>query len=151
MIATIQRVNSAKVTVSNQTVGRINKGLLVLLGVFQTDDVTDCEILAGKIAKLRIFTDENDKMNNSVLENQLSVLVVSNFTLCADTKKGNRPSFAQAMDPNKAKDLYEWVLECLKKEGVGCVEQGVFGADMKIDAELDGPVTINFNSNTWRK
>ena len=107
MKAIIQRVNSAAVTVENKTVGKIEKGFLVLLGVCDADSDAEAVLLARKVSDLRVFTDENDKMNLSLLNIDGEALVVSNFTLCADTKKGNRPSFAHAMEPGEANRLYE--------------------------------------------
>jgi len=151
MIATIQRVDSASVSVDKKTVGSIGKGLLILLGVFDHDSADDCEILGKKIAKLRIFCDEFDKMNLSLLDIGAGALVVSNFTLCADTKKGNRPSFSNAKEPVEAEKLYELFVGHLKKTGVSKVQCGKFGADMRINAELNGPITISLDTLGWRK
>ena len=108
MKAIIQRVNFSAVTVENKTVGKIEKGFLVLLGAGEADSEAEATLLARKVSDLRIFTDENDKMNLSLLDVGGEVLVVSNFTLCADTKKGNRPSFTHAMEPREANRLYEF-------------------------------------------
>jgi len=151
MIAAIQRVDNASVSVDKKTVGSIDEGLLILLGVFNHDSEDDCEILAKKISKLRIFCDEFDKMNLSLLDIGGGALVVSNFTLCADTKKGNRPSFSNAKEPVEAEKLYELFVECLKKSGVLNVQCGSFGADMRINAELNGPITISLDTLQWRK
>ncbi len=151
MQAVIQRVDSASVTESGVIAGSIDKGILVLLGVFDHDTREDAEVLAKKVANLRIFCDENDKMNLSVLDVGGGALVISNFTLCANTKKGNRPSFASAMEPNKANQLYEHFVKCLKENMVSSVQCGVFGGDMHIDAALNGPVTILLDTLIWRK
>ena len=151
MIAIIQRVSTASVIADGVPSGSIEKGLLVLLGVRQDDTKEKAELLARKTAALRIFCDENDKMNLSLVDIGGGALVVSNFTLCADTKKGNRPSFIDAMAPDEANRLYEYFCCCLKQNGVERVETGVFGADMKIDMSCDGPVTITLNTDTWSK
>ena len=146
MIAVLQRVNRAAVRVSGQIVGEIDHGLLVLLGVTGEDTVEDGEILAKKIAAHRIFTDENDKMNLSVSDVKGGVLVVSNFTLCADYSHGNRPSFFGAAAPDVANALYERFSVALSERLGWPVAKGAFGADMKIDMECDGPVTIVMDS-----
>ena len=151
MIAIVQRVDSASVRVDGEVKGRADKGLLLLVGVGEGDDTAAAELLASKVANLRIFTDENDKMNLSCLDVGGEILAISNFTLMADTKKGNRPSFIGAMEPIGANELYEYFCTCLKNCGVKNVEKGVFGADMHISAELSGPVTITLNTDTWRK
>ncbi len=150
MLAIVQRVDKAEVSVNNSVVGKTDKGLFILLGVFNNDSETDAEILARKVANLRIFTDENDKMNLSVKDIGGSALVVSNFTLCADIKKGNRPSFINAMEPETANRLYEFFIKKLKEQEVP-TESGEFGGDMLISAALNGPITIQLNSETWRK
>ncbi|MBQ6613928.1 MAG: D-tyrosyl-tRNA(Tyr) deacylase [Clostridia bacterium] len=150
MIAVVQRAASASVIADGIPAGKCGQGLFVLLGVIDGDGEKDAEILASKIAKLRIFTDENDKMNLSVKDISGSVLVVSNFTLGADIAKGNRPSFTPAAHPSVANPLYEYFCDKLSLEGVP-VEKGVFGADMKISLEADGPVTILMDSNIWKK
>ena len=151
MIAIVQRVDNASVTVDGEVKGRANKGLLVLVGVGEGDTTAEAELLASKVANLRIFTDENDKMNLSSLDIGGEILAISNFTLMADTKKGNRPSFIGAMEPVGANALYEHFCEWLKNSGIKSVEKGVFGADMHIFAALSGPVTITLNTDTWRK
>ena len=137
----IQRVKSASVSVKNRVVGKIDDGLLVLLGVGRGDDEKKADKLAGKLAKLRIMADDEKKMNLSVMDAKAKVLVVSQFTLLADTSKGNRPSFIKAADPKKASELYEYFVKKLRGKEVR-VETGSFGEYMKIDAKLDGPVTI---------
>lgn len=137
----IQRVNSASVLTSGKIVGKIDKGLFVLFGVGQGDSKKDAELLAEKISKLRIMADENNKMNLSVIDTRSSILVVSQFTLHADTSGGNRPSFINAGDPDKAVILYKHFINLLREKDID-VQTGSFGEYMKISAELDGPVTI---------
>ena len=151
MKAVVQRMDFAEVTVDGKAVGDGKNGLLVLLGVADGDSDAEAELLASKVSNLRIFCDENDKMNRSVLDVGGSVLTVSNFTLCADTKKGNRPSFIDAMEPNEANRLYMYFIDCLKRNGVADAKTGEFGADMTINAKLVGPVTILLDTDTWRK
>jgi len=139
----VQRVISAKVKVAKtgKTVGKIEKGLLVLLGVKQGDAESDADILTEKLAKLRVMADEKEKMNLSVKDIDAEVLVVSQFTLYADTSGGNRPSFIKAAEPVLAEKLYKLFVSKLRGLGIK-VETGSFGEYMEIDAELDGPVTI---------
>ena len=151
MKAVIQRVKNAEVCVEGKIIGKINEGLLVLLGVYEDDTSFDTEILASKISALRIFCDENDKMNLSVKDIDGEVLVISNFTLCADTKKGNRPSFTPAKEPTVAEAEYEKFCSILLENGVKKVEKGSFGADMKVSLLNDGPVTIILDTEIWRK
>lgn len=151
MKAIIQRVSEAKVTVDQRTTGEIEKGFLILLGVGEKDGESQARLLATKTANLRIFTDSDDKMNLSLLQVEGGALVVSNFTLCADTKKGNRPSFTCAMEPIRANELYELYCDCLKENGVNLVQKGEFGADMKISMVADGPVTITLDTDVWEK
>lgn len=151
MKAVIQRVSEAFVTVDGETVGAVGRGFLVLLGVMDGDTEADADIMAAKTAKLRIFTDENDKMNLSVLDVEGEILCVSQFTLCADVKKGNRPSFTPSAPPEEARRLYEYFMRRLEAEGVKRVAHGVFGADMKVRLLNDGPVTILFDSDTWTR
>ena len=151
MKAVIQRVLSADVKVDGAVTGEIGKGLLVLLGVMEGDTEKDALVMAGKIAKLRIFEDSDEKMNLSVLDVGGSVLSVSQFTLCADVKKGNRPSFTPSAAPAEANRLYEKFNEFLLSEGVKSVEKGIFGADMKVSLVNDGPVTIIFDTDIWNK
>lgn len=150
MIAVIQRAASASVIADGEPAGKCEKGLFVLLGVVDGDSEKDAEVLAAKVAKLRIFTDENDKMNLSVKDIGGSVLVVSNFTLGADVSHGNRPSFTPAAHPSVAEPLYEYFSKCVAAEGLH-VENGVFGADMQISLHADGPVTILMDSKIWNK
>ncbi len=151
MKAVIQRVKNAQVTVENETVGKIGEGFLVLLGVFEDDTKAEAELLAKKTAMLRIFCDDEDKMNLSLLDVGGEALVVSNFTLCADTKKGNRPSFINAMEPNSADELYRYYCEQLKANGVKKVETGRFRAEMKVSLVNDGPITLVLDTDTWCK
>lgn len=137
----LQRVLSADVKVDGEIKGQIGKGFLLLFGVGQNDTEADCDRLADKICRLRIFSDENDKINLSLNDVNGSLLVVSQFTLYADCKKGNRPSFINAGKPDMAEMLYEYfIAKC--KEHVKTVEHGVFGADMKVSLVNDGPFTL---------
>ena len=151
MKAVIQRVKCADVSVDGKTVGKIDKGYMILLGVVEGDTVECAELLAAKVSKLRVFEDENGKMNLSVLDVGGEALVVSQFTLCADCKKGNRPSFTSSAHPEIAKDLYLKFSQLLRDNGISKVENGIFGADMQVSLINDGPVTIIFDTDTWRK
>ncbi len=151
MKAVIQRVKYASVKVDGQTVGKSEQGFLVLLGVADGDTTADAELLAKKTANLRVFEDENEKMNLSILDINGEILAISQFTLCADVKKGNRPSFINAMEPESANKLYELYCEKLIENGVKKVEKGVFGADMKVELLNDGPVTILYDTEIWRQ
>ena len=151
MKAVIQRVNKADVAVDGKTVGEIGKGYLILLGVVEGDTEKEAEVLAAKTAKLRIFEDENEKMNLSLTDVDGEALVVSQFTLCADCKKGNRPSFTPSASPDIANILYEKYSALLLENGVRKVENGVFGADMQVSLINDGPVTIILDTDLWRK
>ena len=148
MRAVIQRVSSASVKVEGEIKGAVQNGMLVLLGVHETDTEKDAEKLAAKISSLRIFTDENDKMNLSLSDIDGKVLVISNFTLYGDCSHGRRPSFISAARPEKAEPLYEYFCDRLLKSGVSEVQMGVFGADMKVELLNDGPVTLVIDSNT---
>ena len=141
MRAVIQRVSHAKVTVENDTTGQIEKGLLVLLGVTATDTEADADYLAEKIAGLRIFEDENEKMNLSVADVGGAVLAVSQFTLYGDARKGKRPSFDAAARPEQAKKLYEYFVEKIRAAGLPSAT-GKFQAMMQVELVNDGPVTI---------
>ncbi len=137
----IQRVNNAKVDVNNETVGKIGKGLLVFLGVEKGDDNKKAEYLASKLVNLRIFEDDNQKMNLSVLDIKGELLVISQFTLAADTSHGNRPGFSNAEAPEKANIVYEYFINLLKGKGVK-TQKGIFQADMKVHLINDGPATF---------
>lgn len=151
MKAIIQRVRHASVTVDNAVVGEIAQGFLILLGVEQEDDDTEARVLADKIAGLRVFTDENDKMNLSLGDIGGEVLVISNFTLCADCSHGRRPSFVKAARPEVAEPLYEYFCQRLRDSGVKKVAQGVFGADMQVSLVNDGPVTMDIHSKDLKR
>lgn len=149
MRAVVQRVAEASVTVEGDVVGAVGAGFLVLLGVTEGDGEDHARVLAGKVARLRVFCDANDKMNLSLLDIGGKALVVSQFTLYADTAKGNRPSFTRAAGPEPANQLYECFCRELATAGVG-VEKGVFGADMKVRLLNDGPVTIILDTDAWK-
>jgi D-tyrosyl-tRNA(Tyr) deacylase len=137
----IQRVSEASVEVDGKICGEIGKGYLVLLGVGDGDTEADCIRLADKLINLRIFSDENDKINLSLKDVNGQLLIVSQFTLYADCRKGNRPNFTQAAKPDTAKALYEFFIEYCKKS-VPVVQSGIFGADMKVRLLNDGPFTV---------
>lgn len=145
MKTVIQRVKYANVTVDSNEISSIDNGLLILLGVGDLDEQEDADWLADKISKMRIFSDGDGKMNLSVLDNQGSILVISQFTLFASTKKGNRPSFISAARPDKAVPLYRYFCDKLAVKGIE-VKRGIFGADMKVSLLNDGPVTIVMDS-----
>ncbi|MCH5197757.1 MAG: D-tyrosyl-tRNA(Tyr) deacylase [Oscillospiraceae bacterium] len=151
MRAVIQRVKNARVEVENKTVGSIGQGFLILLGVMNGDAEEQADILAGKVARLRVFEDENQKMNLSLADIGGEALVVSQFTLCADVKKGNRPSFTPSAEPKEANRLYEYFMLRLAAEGIKKPEHGIFGADMQVSLTNDGPVTIIFDTDIWTK
>jgi D-tyrosyl-tRNA(Tyr) deacylase len=150
MTAVIQRVSEAAVAVDGKTVGSCGRGLLILLGVAEGDGEEDALLLANKIAKLRIFSDEAGKMNLSVSDVGGEALVISNFTLLANYKHGNRPDYLGAAKPETANALYEHFVSLLSKT-VGRVEKGVFGADMKVSLLNDGPVTLVLQSEVLKK
>ena len=151
MKAIIQRVSSASVKVEGEFTGKIDTGFLILLGVNVEDTEKEVKLLAKKTANLRIFSDEEDKMNLSLLNVNGGALVVSNFTLYADSSHGNRPSYMNAARPEKAEPLYELFCEELKSNGVDTVEKGIFGADMKVELLNDGPVTLILDTDDWKK
>jgi D-aminoacyl-tRNA deacylase len=142
MRAVIQRVSEASVTVDENITGIIKTGLLVLLGIEDADTIEDIEWLSGKIVNLRIFNDEAGVMNVSIKDVDGDVLLVSQFTLHASTKKGNRPSYIRASKPNVAIPLYEQMIAQLEKDLGKKIQAGIFGADMKVQLLNDGPVTI---------
>ena len=151
MRAVIQRVECADVSVEGKTVGSCKQGFLVLFCAMKGDGESEMQLLAAKTANLRIFCDEDDKMNKSLLDIDGEVLCISQFTLGADTKKGNRPSFINAMPPDEASRLYDLYCDELLKLGVKRVEKGIFGADMRVSLVNDGPVTIILDTDIWRK
>lgn len=141
MRAVIQRVSSAKVSVSGQVTASIGSGLLILLGIGPADSLAAAAELAAKIATLRIFQDEEGKMNRSCLEVAGEAIVVSQFTLFADTRRGRRPSFTEAAKPELAAPLVDYFATCLREQGVP-TQTGIFGAHMEVELKNDGPVTI---------
>lgn len=137
----IQRVESAKVSVDGKVSGEIGKGFLVLLGVHKDDTEADCERLVSKLIPLRIFSDENDKINLSLKDVCGELLVVSQFTLYADCRRGHRPGFSDAKEPKEAERLYEYFCGLCRRE-IPVVQTGVFGADMRVELVNDGPFTV---------
>mgnify|MGYP000977308401 CR=1 FL=1 len=146
MKAVVQRVSKASVDIEEQTVASIETGLLVLLGIVNDDTLDDIKWLSNKIANLRVFADDNNVMNKSLIEVKGEVIVVSQFTLHASTKKGNRPSYIKAAKPEIAIPLYEKFVRTLQAQLGKSVQTGVFGADMKVHLVNDGPVTIIIDS-----
>lgn len=146
MRAVIQRVNNASVEVDGKTVGEIGKGLLVFLGVGDGDTDADLNYIADKTAGLRIFSDEDDKMNLSVTDIDGEILVVSQFTLYGDCRKGRRPNFTSSMEPVTAEKMYEDFIKTIESKGIKTAH-GEFGADMKVSISNDGPVTILLDSS----
>ena len=151
MKALIQRVTKASVRAQNKLCGKCGKGFLILFCAVEGDTESDIELLAKKTVNLRIFEDEEGKMNRSLSDVGGEVLCISQFTLAADTKKGNRPSFIKAMKPDTACEMYDKFCEKLKGYGVKSVEKGIFGADMQVSLVNDGPVTVMLDSEIWRK
>ena len=147
MRALLQRVTHASVTVEGELVSKTGKGLLILLGVAPTDSEKEADFLAEKCVNLRIFEDENGKMNRSLLDVHGDALVVSQFTLYADCRHGRRPAFTDAAPPAHADKLYEYFMAQLKQKDVGEVGHGIFGADMKVELLNDGPVTIMLDTD----
>ncbi len=145
MIAVIQRVSRAAISIDNEQTAEIDEGLLVLLGIMEDDDETDCKYLQDKIAHFRIFNDENDKMNLSVKDINGQALVVSQFTLCGDWQKGRRPSFIHAASPENGERLYNLFVEYMKAENIP-TKTGRFGAMMDVSLVNDGPVTFVLDS-----
>ncbi|WP_153556585.1 D-aminoacyl-tRNA deacylase [Roseimaritima sediminicola] len=150
MRCVLQRVRHAHVDVDGETVGKIDGGLLVLVGVGQGDTEKDCLAVADKTAGLRIFADADDKMNLSLLDTGGQALVVSQFTLLADCRKGRRPAFTAAAPPDLARQLYQRFCERLREQGIE-VQTGVFAADMQVHLQNDGPVTICLDSDALAK
>lgn len=147
MKAVIQRVSEANVKVDGNIVGEISKGLLLLIGIDEEDEKNDADWLVHKILSLRIFGDEGGKLNRSVMDISGGILCISQFTLIADYKKGNRPSFIKAAKPEKAIPLFDYFKTEISKSGLK-TESGIFGADMKVSLLNDGPVTIVMDSKT---
>lgn len=147
MKAVIQRVKHSSVEVEGETVGKIEKGLMLLIGVDENDETVDADWLVKKILDVRIFSDDEGKMNHSVREINGEILCISQFTLISDYKKGNRPSYIKAAKPDKAIPLFEYFKDEIKKSGLK-TESGIFGADMKVSLINDGPVTLVFDSKT---
>ncbi|MBC7651563.1 MAG: D-tyrosyl-tRNA(Tyr) deacylase [Deinococcales bacterium] len=146
MRVVIQRVSKASVTVNDQIIGQINKGLLVLIGIEDTDTIEDVAWLSNKLCNLRIFNDDEGIMNKSIIDCGGDILLVSQFTLHASTKKGNRPSYIKASKPLTAIPLYELMIKQLQTDLGKPIETGIFGADMKVRLLNDGPVTIVIDS-----
>ena len=146
MRAVIQRVSQASVTVEGAIIGQIERGLMVLVGIVNEDDTIDIEWLSNKIINMRIFDDENGVMNKSLVEIGGAILLVSQFTLHASTKKGNRPSYIAAAKPEISIPLYEAMIQQLEKDLGSSIQTGKFGADMKVALINDGPVTITIDS-----
>lgn len=151
MKAVLQRVTHANVVVEGELISEIKSGFLVLLGVDNDDTEKDADILSKKISGMRVFEDENGKMNLSLTDIGGSLLVISQFTLLADCRKGRRPSFVNAGAPDMANRLYEYFCERIKDDGIEDVKTGVFGADMKVSLLNDGPVTILLDSKELMK
>lgn len=147
----LQRVKASSVSVDNQVVGSIGQGLNILACVMDGDTKAEAEQLAAKCAKMRIFEDENGKMNRCITDIDGEALVISQFTLAADCRKGNRPSFVASAAPDEAKALYEYFSECLRQNGVRKVENGIFAADMQVEIHNDGPVTIWLDSDIYKQ
>ena len=147
MRVVIQRVSEASVKVDNQIVGEIGKGLMLLIGVDESDENSDADWLVKKILDVRVFSDDEGKMNHSVKDINGEILCISQFTLISDYKKGNRPSYIKAARPEKAIPLFEYFKDEMKKSGLK-TESGIFGADMKVSLITDGPVTLVFDSKT---
>ncbi len=145
MRAVVQRVKSASVKVDEKIIGQIEHGILLLLGVEESDNDKDLEYMSDKVPNLRIFEDENGKMNKSLFDVAGSILVISQFTLLGDARKGRRPSFIAAARPEKAIPMYEKYINAMKEKNIR-TQSGVFGADMKVELINDGPVTILLDS-----
>ena len=146
MIALIQRVSEASVSVKGKTVVSIGKGLLVLLGMEKNDSTQEADRIAEKLLRCRVFEDDNGRLNLDVSAINGEVLVVPNFTLAADTKKGNRPGFSTALEANKAEPLFDYLIQQLERSHP-LIKQGVFGANMQVNLGNDGPVTISLKAH----
>ena len=146
MIAVIQRCSRGKVTVANNNIGEIGPGLVIFLGVKKGDSETDADLLVKKIVHLRIFNDKDLKMNRSLKDINGAALVISQFTLCGNTKKGRRPSFLNAAAPEKGQELYQYFIDKIEEASIN-VESGEFGAMMNVELVNDGPVTFVLDSN----
>lgn len=152
MKAVIQRAAEASVAINGKIAGKCGRGLLILLGAARGDNEDDALFLAEKISKMRIFEDDNGKMNLSVNDICGEALIISNFTLCANCRRGNRPDFLGAESPERAKELYELFIKLLRERlKSGCAEHGEFGADMQVSLINDGPVTIILDTTELRK
>ena len=151
MRAVIQRVKNASVEIEGKVVGKCGAGYMILFCAVDGDSETDVDLLAKKTANLRVFEDEDGKMNKSILDINGEILCISQFTLAADTKKGNRPSFINAMEPVTAEKYYKRYCDALILNGVKSVETGCFGADMQVGLVNDGPVTIILDTDVWNK
>lgn len=151
MRAVIQRVTNASVKIGGAVVGKCGVGYMILFCAVDGDTECDIELLARKTANLRIFEDQDGKMNKSILDIDGEILCISQFTLAADTKKGNRPSFINAMEPATAEKYYKMYCQALKNNGIKSVETGEFGADMQVSLINDGPVTIILDTDIWNK
>ncbi|MGL5615486.1 MAG: D-aminoacyl-tRNA deacylase [Sarcina sp.] len=145
MRAVVQRVSSSSVKVDGEIVGVINKGFNVLIGISKDDNIEDLKYIKDKIMNLRVFQDENDKMNLSIQDVKGELLIISQFTLYGDCRKGRRPNFMDALGGNEAKELYEEFIKSFDNEDIK-VQTGIFGADMKVSIENDGPVTLLLES-----
>ena len=146
----IQRVKNASVEVDNKKVGKINKGFLVLIGITHEDTTETADYMVKKLINLRVFDDENDKMNLGLNDVNGELLLISQFTLYANCQNGNRPAFIDAAKPDRANELYEYIINECKKQ-IEVVKTGIFGADMKVNLLNDGPVTIIFDSDVLVK
>lgn len=151
MKAVYQRVKEASVTVADTCIASIDSGVLLLVGICEGDTEQEAALLAKKVAEMRVFCDENDKMNRSVLDVNGSVLAVSQFTLCANTARGRRPDFMAAAKPSVAQPLFSRFVELLREYGVTDVQTGEFGADMQVRLLNDGPVTICLDTDVWTR
>ena len=151
MRAVIQRVLEASVKVDGKVIGSCKKGYMILFCAMENDTLEDISLLAKKVALLRVFEDEDEKMNKSILDVNGEVLCISQFTLAADTRKGNRPSFIKALSPDLASKYYDKFCEELKFNGINHIDKGEFGADMKVSLINDGPVTIILDTDIWKK